>query len=311
MGFDNIETKKLLNDYLIIEQIGSGSFGEVYLAQYKNGGYVAVKVEEKKRAERVYNEYKIYKYLYSKDFHVGIPKTYDYLQSSDYNIMVMQLLGPSLEDLFNKYNRKFQLATVYKIGLQIVTLLEKLHKAGYIHRDIKPNNFLIGRDEGINQIHIMDFGLSKKYMVNGKHIRYRDKRSLIGTARYASVNMHMGFEPSRRDDLESVGYMLVYFLKGGLPWQGIRRRRKSRQIEAIGESKMCTTLEALCDGIPHCFREYIKYCRKLKFHETPDYDKLKGYFIKSSTGRKINPEFEWHSLKEVTTESHSCSHHDH
>jgi serine/threonine protein kinase len=216
--------------------------------------------------------------------------------------MVMQLLGPSLEDLFNKFNRKFQLSTVYLIGLQLVTLLEKLHNSGYIHRDIKPNNFLIGRDENIIQLYMMDFGLSKKYIYKGKHIKYRDRRSLIGTARYASINMHMGFEPSRRDDLESVGYMLVYFLKGKLPWQGIKKQKKqkkSKQLEAIGECKICTSLDKLCEDIPHCFKEYIKYCRKLKFHETPDYDKLKRFFNKSSKGRKIVPEFEWKDLEGI------------
>lgn len=299
MGFDNTETKKLLNDYLIIEQIGSGSFGEVYLAQYKSGGYVAVKVEERKKAERVYNEYKIYKHLHSKDFNVGLPKTYDYLESSDYNIMVMQLLGPSLEDLFNKQGRKFQLPTVYLIAIQLITLLEKLHKAGYIHRDIKPNNFLIGRDENITQLYMMDFGLSKKYLVNDKHMKFRDKRSLIGTARYASVNMHMGFEPSRRDDLESVGYMLIYFLKGSLPWQGIKKKKKSKQLEAIGDCKICTSLDSLCEDIPNCYKEYLKYCRKLKFHENPNYDYLRNLFIKSSSGRKITPEFEWKDIEDV------------
>ena len=293
MKFDLSENKKLLDDYLIIEQIGSGSFGEVYLAQYKKGGYVAVKVEERRKVQRVYNEYKIYNHLHSKDFNVGLPKIHDYLQSSDYNILVMQLLGPSLEDLFNKENRKFKLPTVYLMATQLITLLEKLHNAGYIHRDIKPNNFLIGRDENMGQIYMMDFGLSKKYIENGKHMKFRDKRSLIGTARYASVNMHMGFEPSRRDDLESVGYMLVYFLKGVLPWQGIRKKKKIRQVELIGDSKTCTSLESLCADLPNCFREYIKYCRKLKFHENPDYEYLRNLFIKSSDTRQIKPEFEW------------------
>ena len=293
MKFDLSENKKLLDDYLIIEQIGSGSFGEVYLAQYKKGGYVAVKVEERRKVQRVYNEYKIYNHLHEKDFNVGLPKIHDYLQSSDYNILVMQLLGPSLEDLFNKEYRKFKLPTVYLIATQLITLLEKLHNAGYIHRDIKPNNFLIGRDENMGQIYMMDFGLLKKYIENGKHMKFRDKRSLIGTARYASVNMHMGFEPSRRDDLESVGYMLIYFLKGVLPWQGIRKKKKIRQVELIGDSKTCTSLESLCADLPNCFREYIKYCRKLKFHENPDYEYLRNLFIKSSDSRQIKPEFEW------------------
>lgn len=286
-------TNQLLNDYIIIEQIGSGSFGEVYLAEYKKGGYVAVKVEDKKKAQRIYNEYKIYRYLQKCNFTVGLPKIYDYLQSPDYNIMVMQLLGPSLEDLFNKYNKKLKLSTVFMLADQLIYLLQQLHKTEYIHRDIKPNNFLIGRDKNIAQLYMMDFGLSKKYMLNEKHIKFRDKRSLIGTARYASVNMHMGFEPSRRDDLESVGYMLIYFLKGSLPWQGIKKKKGNEHLEIIGEIKMCTNLEKLCENIPNCFREYIAYCKKLKFDEMPDYEYMSNLFRNTANKINIIPTFEW------------------
>jgi len=218
--------------------------------------------------------------------------------------MIIDLLGPSLEDLFNKYNRKFKLSTVFMLADQLIYLLRQLHTSEYIHRDIKPNNFLIGRDKNMGQLYMMDFGLSKKYTMNDKHIKFRDKRSLIGTARYASVNMHMGFEPSRRDDLESVGYMLIYFLKGVLPWQGIKKRKKIKQLEAIGECKMCTSLDTLCEGLPNCFKEYIKYCKKLKFHETPNYDKLRNFFTKSSDGRKIKPDFEWKDLEDIKNHHH-------
>jgi serine/threonine protein kinase len=285
--------KSLLNDdYIIIEQIGSGSFGEVYLAEYKHGGYVAVKVEENKKAQRIYNEYKIYRHLHRSNFEIGLPKIYDFLQLQDYNIMVMQLLGPSLEDIFVKNNRKFTLSTVFAMAPQLIRLLEQLHGAGYIHRDIKPNNFLIGRDKNADQVYIMDFGLSKKYIMNNKHMVFRDKRSLIGTARYASINMHMGFEPSRRDDMESVGFMMVYFLKGSLPWQGIKKQKGNEHIEAIGEIKLCTSIDKLCEGLPDCFRNYLTYCRKLKFDETPNYDYLTKLFtddINKST------KFDWNT----------------
>jgi casein kinase 1 len=287
------ERSQLLNNYIIIEQIGSGSFGEVYLAEYKQGGYVAVKVEDRKKAHRMYNEYKIYRSLHRSNFTVGLPRIYDYLQSPDYNIMVMQLLGPSLEDLFNKYNRKFKLSTVFMLSDQLINLLEQLHGAKYIHRDIKPNNFLIGRDKNMGQVYMMDFGLSKKYIIDDRHIKFRDKRSLIGTARYASVNMHMGFEPSRRDDLESVGYMLIYFLKGSLPWQGIKKQKGNDHIEAIGEIKICTSLEKLCENIPECFKEYINYCKKLKFDETPNYDYIRNLFRNTANKLNITPSFEW------------------
>jgi len=287
------EHNKLLNNYMIIKQIGSGSFGEVYLAQHKSGGYVAVKIEDRKKAQRVYNEYKIYRYLHKHGFNNGLPKIYDYLQSTDYNIMVMQLLGPSLEDMFIQSDKKFSLATVFLLAEQLIYLLQQLHNAEYIHRDIKPNNFLIGRDNNVNQIFVMDFGLSKKYMIDGKHIKFHTGKSLIGTARYASINIHMGFEPSRRDDLESIGYMLIYFLKGSLPWQGIKKQKGNSHIEVIGEKKICTSVDNLCSGIPSCFKDYIHYCRNLKFEDTPDYIYLKNLFIKSAELLKITPEFEW------------------
>lgn len=290
---NNIKYTRLFNDYNLIEQIGSGSFGEVYLARYKSGGYVAVKVEDNKKAHRIYNEYKIYKYLHNTGFSKGLPKIYDYLQSPDYNIMVIQLLGPSLEDLFNKYSRKFTLQTVFLIIDQLLILLKQLHNAKYIHRDIKPNNFLIGRDKNKSQIFMMDFGLSKKYIVNNKHIEFNDKKSLIGTARYASINMHMGIEPSRRDDLESIGYMLIYFIKGSLPWQGIKKQKGNKHIDEIGKIKMNTDLEKLCESLPDCFKEYLLYCRNLGFDQNPDYDYLAQLFKQTSKKINIVPNFQW------------------
>jgi serine/threonine protein kinase len=278
---NNEKTRVLSDNYIILKQIGSGSFGEVFLAQRKDGGYVAAKIEEKNRLPRILNEYKIYRYLDNKGFKIGLPKIYDFYQTPSYNIMFMQLLGPSLEDLFNKYGRQFKQETVSKLADQLITLLESLHKAHFIHRDIKPNNFLIGR-ENSDQLYIMDFGLSKKYMNYTTHIPFRDKRSLIGTARYASINMHFGIEPTRRDDLESVGYMLIYFLKGSLPWQGMRKKRSLSNLEKIKDMKVCIKLEELCSGLPACFSSYLAYCRKLKFDEEPDYEYLRGLFANST-----------------------------
>jgi len=273
---------KLSNDYSVIEQIGAGSFGEVYLAKDEvNNRTVAAKVENRNGKKdsrlRIKNEYKIYKYLHRKKFGSGLPKIYDFIETPDFNIMFMQLLGPSLEDIFNQCGRKFKLSTVGGIAKQIIKLLKKLHALNYLHRDIKPNNFLIGKKYQ-DRIYIMDYGLSKMYKINGKHIPFRNSKSLIGTARYASINMHMGFEPSRRDDLESVGYMLIYFANGCLPWQGLKKKRDVNSIDAIGDVKMSTSLDVLCNNLPSCFSKYIKYCRDLKFDETPDYDYLTNLF---------------------------------
>lgn len=286
--------KALIDSYIIIEEIGSGSFGDVYIAKSKKtDSMVAVKVESKKDNSRIINEYKVYKRLNKLGFTKGIPQVYDLIQTSNYNIMCMELLGPSLEDVYNNHNRKFEPITILKLGIDMVNLLEKMHNTGFIHRDIKPNNFLIGKDEDKNKLYIMDFGLSKRYMVKGKHIKMQEGKSLIGTARYASINMHMGIEPSRRDDLESVGYMLIYFFLPKLPWQGLKKQKNANHIKIIGEKKICTNLNTLCENVPNCFKEYIIYCRGLKFDETPDYSYLKELFINECI--KINkvPQYEW------------------
>lgn len=288
---------KLMSDkYVIMKQIGSGSFGEVYIARNRNGGDVAAKVEKKSRSSRahIYHEYKIYKQLEKANFNEGVPRVFDYIETSDYNLLFMQLLGSSLDDLFTKYGKKFNLSTVFMLADQILLLLEQLHTVGYIHRDIKPNNFLIGKDNLKTQLFITDFGLSKKYIDDYEtHIPFKNNRSLIGTARYASINMHMGMEPSRRDDLESVGYMLIYFLNGSLPWQGIKKRKHCDHLEAIGEVKMCTALDKLCLGLPQCFKDYLKYCRHLKFDETPDYEYLRNLFKTHHIALGIVPQYQW------------------
>jgi len=291
----NKNTNLLSDNYVIIKKIGSGSFGEVYLAQRKDGLNVAAKVEDNFKTSRIMNEYKIYKYLINKGFIIGLPKVYEFIQTKDYNIMFMQLLGFSLEDKFNEYNKKFSLETVFMLCDQLLYLIEQLHKCGFIHRDIKPSNFMIGKDYLSNQVYIMDFGLSKKYIKDKRHILFRDGRSLIGTARYASINMHMGIEPSRRDDLESIGYMFIYFLKGSLPWQGLKKKLGGgdKNLELIGETKISTSIDILCKDLPSCFKEYLIYCRSLKFDENPDYNYLKNLFIKSKSDLKLTPKFQW------------------
>lgn len=279
--------------YRITKELGSGSFGYVYeTILVETGEHAAIKVEDKQKSNKVENEYKIYTKLrrfYPLD---GIPKVYEFIEAPKFNMMVMEILGESLEDMLNKYDRKLELGTVLNLGVQIIKLLEVVHTRKYIHRDIKPNNFLLGRSKKNNQVYIMDFGLSKKYIKNDKHISLRTNRSLVGTPRYASINMHMGFEPSRRDDLESVGYMLVYFLIGRLPWQGIKKKGESH-IKEIGNVKISTPLSILCKEIPDCFKDYISYCRDLKFDEKPDYEMLRSLFKFEAKKRNLELKFQW------------------
>jgi serine/threonine protein kinase len=262
---------------LIYKKIGNGSFGDVYIGYDINNNEIAAKVEKNNKNKRITIEYAIYKALYEAGCRMGIPKIYNFIKTQDYNIMTMELLGQNLDELKSLYG-PLSIQTVSNLAFQIITLLEQLHFAKFIHRDIKPNNFLIGKPPFHNLVHIMDFGLSKSYISSGQHIPLRTDRSLIGTARYASLNMHNGIEPSRRDDLESVGYMLVYLAKESLPWQGIKKTLKQTQIEQIGEIKKQTPIEIICKDLTPNFIQYLYYCRNLQFTETPNYDLLRSLF---------------------------------
>lgn len=194
--------------------------------------------------------------------------------------MVLELLGPSLEDLFDYCKRKFTTKTVLMIADQMVQRMEYIHNKGFLHRDIKPDNFLIGLGKKQHIVYCIDYGLSKRFKDSrtGEHIPYRDGKSLTGTARYASANCHLGVEQARRDDLESIGFILVYFLKGKLPWQGLQAKNKNGKYDRIKEKKVATSIEELCRGVPKEIHKYLNYCRSLKFSERPDYKGLRNYF---------------------------------
>jgi len=198
----------------------------------------------------------------------------------DYNVMVIDLLGKSLEDLFNDTGRRFSLKTALMLADQLLCRLEIIHTKCFIHRDIKPDNFLVGRGSRRHMVYVIDFGLAKLYRDprTHRHIPYREGKNLTGTARYASINTHMGIEQSRRDDLESLGYVLMYFLRGSLPWQGLKATTKQQKYERILEKKIQTSTEMLCKGFPAEFRSYFEHIRSLRFDDRPDYDYLKRLF---------------------------------
>lgn len=261
--------------YRVGKKIGEGSFGIIYEGvNIETNEQVAIKFEPRKSdAPQLRDEYKTYQILAGTP---GVPQVYFYGIESSYNVLVLDLLGPSLEDLFELCSRTFSIKTVCMLAKQMLQRVRACHEKHLIYRDIKPDNFLMGRGPNAGTVYLIDFGMAKYYRdPHSKiHIPYREKKSLSGTARYMSINTHLGREQSRRDDLEALGHVFMYFLRGGLPWQGLKAATNKQKYEKIGEKKQQVSISELCHGYPDEFAKYLTYARHLKFEEQPDYDYL-------------------------------------
>lgn len=269
----------LFDKFKVSNQIGKGSFGTVYSGiNITTQEAVAIKTEYKSpKTQNNLLESEAYKLVSLQGFK-GIPQVYQFGKLKNYHVLVMELLGKSLNELFNQMNRRFSLQTVCVIANDMIHLIEYVHEHKVLHRDIKPDNFMMGRGDKEDVLYLIDFGLAKKYINNGSHIPMRTGKSITGTARYCSVYTHQGLEQSRRDDLESIGYVLLYFLRGNLPWQGVKVKEGEKHYEKIGNVKMNTSVDELCDGFPEELKYYFNYVRQLEFEEEPNYNFLLELF---------------------------------
>ena len=277
-------------------QIGSGSFGEVLYGKHKYKSLeVAVKIiNSETSAETIKKEINITKKLQNE---IGFPRIYDTFIYEKKNIIIESLLGPSLDKLFKYCGRIFPLKTVCLIGKEMVKRLETMHEKGILHRDLKPNNLTWGNYNSsynisnknldnnskldINTIYLIDFGLSCSYYeheLSTRHYKLKDNLNFVGTLRYASLNSHKGIRQGRRDDLESMLYILIYFLKGKLPWQDIKAKQKEERHKIIFQKKSNISIDSLCKDIPEEFANLLKYVKSLQFEEKPSYCKFYAYF---------------------------------
>ena len=283
------ENKYIFKKYKTIKQIGYGSFGNIYsVLRMKDKKYFAMKTENKSLVGKLSLESESY-FLFILQGGFGIPKIITYGHSKNYNILIETLLGKSLFHIFLERSNECKITDLCLIGIQIIDRLEYIHSKDIVYRDVKPENFLIGIEQP-NVIYIVDFGLCKKYRSSktGKHILPKLTGKFNGTLKYASPNVVRGKESSRRDDLISVGYLLINLLKKKLPWQSTFKNLDTQKYNKLLNLKETNAHGSLFNDIPKELSEFIKYSRNLKFEQDPNYSYLRSLLIKIIENNKLN-----------------------
>lgn len=286
--------------------VNGGSFGQIFLGENNTTGEtVAIKIEHSGQIEQLLAEGQVYRKLQGGP---GIPKVYWYgMHGSAFNAMVMELLGPSLQDLFLEAERKFSLKTVLLLIDQMIDTIHFVHHQGFVHRDISTNNFMMGvGPENAHKLHLIDFGLAKKMQVPNfcaakRRISYNFARPMVGTGRFCSITCQRGEEEARRDDMESLGYLWIYMLKGRLPWQGLKASCSVEKMALVLKCKQSTPLAVLCEGLPNEFLTYMSFVRDMKQYDSPNYAAIKSLFAGCAKAQRIDYDFlyDWSEMTNV------------
>ena len=279
-----MEYKQFINEfpivfkkYKVIAKLGIVDFGELYLGKnISTNEQVFIKIAKKDNLPCLLETEAIIMFTLRGK---GIPKVISYGKVKNYLILITSLLGPNLNDIYNHNGKKFDIKDISMMAIQILERIEFIHSNYYIHRNIKPDIFYIGKEDR-NLIYLTNFSLAKKYRSSrtGNHIKYSNTGKFTGTPRFASSYALKGLEQSRRDDLISLGYMLIYFMKKKLPWQLIKSQNKKEFCVKNYKMKIEIKPEILCYNLPNQILDYIKYVLNLRFEAEPDYNYLKSLF---------------------------------
>ncbi|KAF7489698.1 Casein kinase I isoform gamma-1 [Sarcoptes scabiei] len=283
----HVDSTKLISErvgnssFIIGNYLTGGSFGSLHAGHHsKTKEKVAIKVERQDCAKpQLHLEYGFYRTLGSNmNF---LPKILYFGPCRNYNALVMDLLGPSLLKMNQICDNHFGIVTTTKLLIQLLNIFEYVHDQGIIYRDIKPDNFLFGQPKSPkwSTLHMIDLGFCKRYITEEhQHIAFVEGKGVTGTARYISINNHLGRELSRRDDLEAIVYMMIFLHKGQLPWQGLQGQDFRERTKRIGLMKMSIPIEKLCEEMPKEYQDLLETVRKFRFEERPLYRKWMSRF---------------------------------
>ncbi len=294
----------LTGDYFLNKQIGKGSFGKIYqvTSTQDSATYAAKVISTSETDDNKFSELSKETIILKKlEKEEGFPKVKDLVVNTNSEILIMSLLGPNLQSLLKESGGRFSLKTVLMIGMQTLKRIEILHSKGILHRDLKPENLVIGHQkDSLSTVYLIDFGLATAFMdTKNHHIPFNKKGHVVGTLYYLSVYGHLGIQASRRDDLITLGYLLLHLFYGQLPWINVKGDMQEKVL-SIFQLKSTITLEKLCQGLPNEFVQYFRYVLNLPFFQKPNYlflEELLSKMMKDG-GFKNDGHFDWIQKKQ-------------